>query len=104
MNPHQIEIAFTPVDNVRLANLCGVLDENLKQVETALDVVISRRGEHFSVRGEQRKARLAVDALKSFYDRARNHLSVEDVQLGLIEVANANPQLQDGGRSEEHTS
>ena len=97
MNPHQIEIAFTPVDNVRLANLCGALDENLKQVETALDVVISRRGEHFSVRGEQRKARLAVDALKSFYDRARNHLSVEDVQLGLIEVANANPQLQDGG-------
>ena len=42
-------IQFTPVDNARLQNLCGPLDENLKQIETALDVSIARRGEGFKV-------------------------------------------------------
>ena len=36
------EISFTPVDNHRLANLCGALDENLRQIQTALDVGITR--------------------------------------------------------------
>ena len=97
MNPDTLEIAFTPVDNVRLANLCGALDENLKQIETALDVTVSRRGEHFSVQGELRAARLAVEALKNFYERSKSSLSIEDVQLGLIEVANANSTAQGGG-------
>ncbi len=34
-------IAFTPVDNKRLANLCGVLDEHLKQIENALGSVLA---------------------------------------------------------------
>ncbi len=97
MTSDTLDIDFSPVDNVRLANLCGALDENLKQIETALEVTISRRGERFSVRGELRAARLAVQALQNFYERARSHLSVDDVQLGLIEVANANPSVQDGG-------
>ncbi|MDD5329818.1 MAG: PhoH family protein [Sulfuricella sp.] len=92
-----MEIDFSPVDNVRLANLCGALDENLKQIETALEVTISRRGERFTIQGELRPARLAVQALQNFYERARSHLSVDDVQLGLIEVANANPSVSDGG-------
>ncbi|MEK6379484.1 MAG: PhoH family protein, partial [Burkholderia gladioli] len=31
-------------DNARLANLCGPLDENLRQIEQALDVTLQRRG------------------------------------------------------------
>ena len=46
-----LELVLTPVDNQRLANLCGTLDENLRQIETALDVRIARRGERFTVRG-----------------------------------------------------
>jgi len=82
------EISFTPVDNQRLANLCGVLDENLKQIESALDVNISRRGEHFTIAGSERQADLAAKALRRFYDEATGGLNVEDVQLGLIEVSN----------------
>jgi len=37
-----------------------------------------------------------VEALKNFYERSRTHLSVEDVQLGLIEVANASRDVQEG--------
>ncbi len=82
-----VEVSFTPVNNPRLANLCGVLDENLRQIEAALEVVITHRGERFSVTGEPGQTRLAAQALENFYAQAKHHLSIEDVQLGLIEVA-----------------
>jgi phosphate starvation-inducible PhoH-like protein len=82
-----VEVVFTPVDNQRLANLCGALDENLRQIETALDVSIARRGERFAVTGDAAQARLAAKLLHSFYDRARSGLTLEDVQLGLVEAA-----------------
>jgi phosphate starvation-inducible protein PhoH and related proteins len=82
-----IEISFTPVDNQRLANLCGALDENLRQIETALDVSIARRGEHFALSGKPSQARMAARVLEQFYVQAKHGLSLEDVQLGLIEAA-----------------
>ncbi|HSN39000.1 MAG TPA: PhoH family protein [Burkholderiales bacterium] len=75
------------MDNQRLANLCGVLDENLRQIETALDVGIARRGERFALTGAPGQTRIAAKALQNFYRRADNTLTLEDVQLGLIEVA-----------------
>jgi phosphate starvation-inducible protein PhoH and related proteins len=85
------EVSFTPVDNQRLANLCGVLDENLRQIETAFDVVIARRGERFALTGQPGQTQLAAQALEKFYAQAKRNLSVEDVQLGLIEVARVKP-------------
>jgi len=83
-----LELSFTPVDNQRLANLCGVLDENLKQVESVLDVSIARRGETFSIAGAPPQTALAAEALRRFYAQAGSALNLEEVQLGLIEVAN----------------
>jgi len=71
-------------DNVRLANLCGPLDENLRQIEQALDVTLARRGHRIAVRG--RNAKMAVVALEGFYNRARHPLSIDDIQLALIEA------------------
>jgi len=31
-----MEITLSPEDNLRLANLCGVLDENIKQIADRL--------------------------------------------------------------------
>ena len=93
MNP--VEISFTPVDNERLANLTGPLDENLKQIESALDVSIARRGEHFSISGPQDKARHAADALAHFYGIAARSLGVEEVQLGLIELSGHPPPVDE---------
>lgn len=78
-----------PADNERLAKLCGVLDEHLRQIETAYDVSISRRGAHFSVGGSPAQAQLTVKALRHFYDKAGDDLSIDDIQLGLIELANS---------------
>ena len=99
-----LEFSFTPVDNHRLNALCGALDENLRQVESSLDVSISRRGEKFAVAGEREKIEVAAKALNKFYARARKDLSAEDIQLGLIEVQQQkSPQLnqtQNGALSE----
>jgi phosphate starvation-inducible PhoH-like protein len=92
-----VEIAFRPVDNQRLANLCGALDENLRQIETALDVSISRRGERFAVNGPPDQTKIAAQVLRSFYEQAKTGLSLEDVQLGLIEAASPRkPPAPDG--------
>src|SRR5919109_1424704 len=80
-----VEVKLDPVDNQRLARLCGALDENLRQIESALDVTIARRGGKFTVRGEQ--AERAAQALEHFYDRASGDLTLEDVQLGLTELS-----------------
>ena len=80
-----VEVKLEPVDNQRLARLCGALDENLRQIESALDVTIARRGGKFTVRGEH--AQRAAQALEHFYDRASGDLTVEDVQLGLTELS-----------------
>ena len=82
-----VELALTPVDNTQLANLCGPLDENIRQIETGFDVVIRRRNERFSILGE--KARLTADAIRHFYAMSRAPLSVDEIQLGLIELTNA---------------
>jgi phosphate starvation-inducible protein PhoH and related proteins len=82
-----VEVKLDPVDNQRLARLCGALDENLRQIESALDVTIARRGGKFTVRGEH--AQRAAQALEHFYDRASGDLTLEDVQLGLTELSNS---------------
>jgi len=84
MNAPAIQFALEPVDNQRLARLCGPLDENLRQIETALEVGIARRGEHFSIEGAQ--AELAREVLQDFYREAKHDITLERLQLGLIEA------------------
>jgi phosphate starvation-inducible protein PhoH and related proteins len=72
-----------PLDNTRLAHLCGPLDENLRQISAALDVTIFRRGEKFIVSGSN--AARAVALLERFYAVANKIVPIEEVQLALVE-------------------
>ncbi|MGF6273453.1 phosphate starvation-inducible PhoH-like protein [Massilia sp. UYP11] len=72
-----------PLDNTRLAHLCGPLDENLRQISAALDVTIFRRGEKFIVSGAN--AGRAVELLERFYAVANKVVPIEEVQLALVE-------------------
>ncbi len=81
------EIRFDPVDNHRLARLCGPMDANLRQIESALDVSIVRRGAGFTLKGNPAQCRDAGRALEYFYAKAaKDDLLLEDVQLGLTEL------------------
>jgi phosphate starvation-inducible PhoH-like protein len=84
--PKPLAIALAPPDNSRLQNLCGALDENLRQIEAAFDVTISRRGQQCRISGETGQSRLAATALQHFYERASGPLSIDEIQLGLIEI------------------
>jgi phosphate starvation-inducible protein PhoH and related proteins len=89
-----VELVFTPVDNQRLANLCGPLDGNLRQIESALDVVITHRAEHFRLQGPAENMALGTQALQYFYQRSNRVIDVEDIQLGLIEMNHSAPRVQ----------
>lgn len=83
-------------DNTSLANLCGPLDENLNQIGHAYDVNINRRGNRLKINGQQ--SQIAANAIRWFFEKAKNQpLSIEDLQLGLVELkANDNrPALPD---------
>src|SRR5690349_1475170 len=85
MKPKQVEMTLSPVDNQRLATLCGAFDENLRQIEIALDITISRRGEHFVLKGQPRQTARGAEVLERFYSQAKRGLTIDDVQLGLVE-------------------
>lgn len=87
-----MEITLQPEDNARLANLCGALDENIKQIETALEVNINRRGGTFNISGKLDNTRMAAQMIENFYLRARKPLELEDVQLGLVEIDKLKPE------------
>ncbi|MFA7349659.1 MAG: PhoH family protein [Methylotenera sp.] len=87
-----MEITLQPEDNSRLANLCGALDENIKQIETALEVNINRRGGTFNVSGKLENTRLAIQLIENFYIRAKKPIELEDIQLGLVEIDKLKPE------------
>jgi len=94
-------LTLAPLDNRALANLCGPLDSNLRQIEAALDVAISHRGADFSIAGAAAQTARAATALQRFYAAAEKPLSVDDIQLGLVEFdtqprAPAAGDVQDG--------
>lgn len=73
--------AFSPLNNTRLSHLCGPMDEHLRTIETALQVRISHRQEHFRVEGPKAKAERALDVLQALYEIAGRNISKEKVQL-----------------------
>jgi phosphate starvation-inducible PhoH-like protein len=85
-SPRPLTLSLQPLDNARLQNLCGALDENLRQIEAAFDVTISRRGQNCRISGETAQTRLATKALQHFYEQAKEPLSIDELQLGLIEI------------------
>ena len=81
-------------DNMHLANLCGPLDENLRQIADGWNVLLNRRGSHVSIEGEQAKA--AAQALEWFHERAvHKALTIDDIQLGMVELGAGRSKADD---------
>ena len=68
--PEQCEFIPTPLDNVRLANLCGVLDENLPLMARHLGIDLHRRGDVFTLTGLPQDLERAKTALGALYQEA----------------------------------
>ena len=73
----------TDVGSTVLANLCGPLDDNIRQMATILGVSIRRRGAVFTMTGELEAARRAVSALETLTARivhTGEALTADDIQ------------------------
>ncbi len=76
-----------PADNARLANLCGHLDEHLRQIERRLGVEINNRGHQFRVIGESAAIPVTVAVLEALYRNTRDEtLTPASVHLTLQEA------------------
>jgi phosphate starvation-inducible protein PhoH and related proteins len=87
-----MEITLSPEDNLMLANLCGPLDENIRQLANGLDIEINRRGSTFYLSGTQTNMRMGAQMLENFYARSKKPIELEDIQLGLVEIDKLKPE------------
>lgn len=87
LHPRSTDINLQPADNVRLANLCGPLDKNLRHIERRLGVEINNRGNAFRIIGTNKSVGIAVHILQSLYEIAdietltpeKVHLHIQDI-------------------------
>ena len=83
---HKRDFTLEPTDNTRLANLCGPLDEHLRQVERRLNVEIEHRGIWFHVSGEEQSTQAAEQVLRSLYAASEHEvLTSAKINLHLTE-------------------
>ncbi len=100
---HFQDLLLEPADNERLANLCGQLDEHLRQIERRVGVELNNRGHQFRIIGEPHAVALAAALLEALYQSTRDEaLTPAGVHLYLQE-AGADALLADESETEEVT-
>lgn len=96
-----ITLRLEPVDNQRLASLCGQFDEHLRQLERRLHVEISNRGNQFQIAGNDSAPRLAGEVLQDLYNATRDapltpervHLHLQQAGLEVLDEKGARQDL-----------
>jgi len=85
-HPESLDLVLEPQDNERLRNVCGQLDEHLRQVERRLGIEINNRGNSFRLLGEPAAIAAGRDVLQGLYRAtAEEALSPARVHLFLQE-------------------
>lgn len=85
--------SLEPVDRIRLANMVGPEDENLKQIAKRLGVEILNAGANFSINGKGKKAIAAERIIKQLYletaplgkNKKPQYITPDKVNLAIIE-------------------
>ncbi len=92
-----------PVDNRRLANLCGPLDANLRSIEQALDVALIRREASFRINGARGSVDRAVQLLDHLFSLSRQPIGERALQLALLRATSADGAAYDEAEVVLHT-
>jgi len=101
--PESLDLTLEPFENPRLANLCGQLDEHLRQIERRLGVEINYRGNLFRIIGDGESVQAAGEVLKGLYGAtARENLTPAKVHLFLQESGVEALLEQDAPAEEAH--
>ncbi len=85
-------VILDPVDNHRLASLCGQCNEHIRQVENHLGVEIINRGHQFQIIGPKKSAKKARKLLNYLYAETAHQeiLTPAKVHLFLNEIVQEN--------------
>jgi len=67
-HPDSLDLVLEPEDNERLRNVCGQLDEHLRQVERRLGIEISNRGNFFRLFGGSEAIKAGSGVLQGLFD------------------------------------
>jgi len=98
-HPESIDLTLEPEDNERLINLCGHLDEHLRQIERRLGIEINNRGHRFRVIGETDSIRAGEQVLLNLYDQTQEDaLTPQGVHLLLQESGIESMLRDDAGK------
>lgn len=80
------QLVLEPVDNTRLVNLCGQLDEHLRLIERRLAVQIANRANQFKITGKPDDRDAAILVLEALYEESAHRvLDPQRVHLFLQE-------------------
>ena len=93
IQPIAAEVLLEPLDNERLANLCGPLDSHLRQLERRLGVEINNRGNNFRIIGSPRTVDLTARLIEDIYSASKGEIiNAEKIHLFLHD-ANAEEEI-----------
>ncbi len=93
------QLILEPVDNNRLVNLCGQLDEHLRLIERRLAVQIANRGNQFKITGKPKDRDAAVAVLEALYEESADSiLDPQRVHLFLQESGIEAQLKEDSGK------
>jgi phosphate starvation-inducible PhoH-like protein len=98
-HPRSLDLRLEPEDNERLRNVCGQLDEHLRQVESRLGIEINNRGNAFRLLGDETAIVTGAEVLRGLYrasadealNPARVHLFLQE--SGADELAAADSDV-----------
>ncbi len=82
-----LELTLEPLENERLANLCGQFDDHLRMIERRLGVALSNRGNLFTIAGGPLACAATSRLLQGLYRAtAQGALAPAEVHLHLQEI------------------
>ena len=84
IQPIATEVLLEPLDNERLANLCGPLDSHLRQLERRLGVEINNRGNNFRIIGSPKTVDITARLIENIYNAGKDEIiNAEKIHLFL---------------------
>ena len=78
------QLSLEPNDSRRLANLCGLLGQHLRQIEQRFAIAIHNRGNEFALVGSAEATQTAAELLRHLYSETQStELTPDEIHLAL---------------------
>jgi phosphate starvation-inducible protein PhoH and related proteins len=79
VQPIATEVLLEPMNNQRLANLCGPLDAHMRQLERRLGVEINNRANSFRVIGTAKTVEITAQLIQEIYEAGKDEVITAEI-------------------------